>query len=81
MSITASFKDEAEEDDGRAIGPVIVTDHEVYDKDPEIVNRREGRQSGVPFGYKPQGVTDLGWKTRREALAVAAEYGVPLTDY
>lgn len=43
--------------------------HKVYDKDPVIAkNKAEGRV-GVPFGYKPQGLTELGWLTRRRALA------------
>jgi hypothetical protein len=54
-----------------------VIDHEVYDKDPVVA---EGRV-GVPFGYKPQGMTDLVWLTRREALAVAAEHGVTLEEW
>jgi hypothetical protein len=52
-----------------------VIDHDIYDTDPEIVKRRREGAFGMPFGYKPNGVTELGWRTRREALAIAAERG------
>jgi hypothetical protein len=61
------------------IGPVVVIDHDCYDKDPEVV---KGGESGfIPFGYKPDGMTELGWKTRREALTIAAEHGVKLVEW
>ncbi len=81
MSITVSFKTEDWDDENSAIGPVVVIDHDLYDKDPEIVKSRRGGGFGIRFGYKPSGMTDLGWRTRREALAVAAEHGVTLMEY
>jgi hypothetical protein len=48
--------------------------------DPEIVKSSREGGFGIPFGYKPNGMTDLGWRTRREALAIAAEHGVTLTE-
>jgi hypothetical protein len=76
MSVTVSFKDE----DGE-LGPVVVIEHEVYDEDPIIAkNRAEGRL-GVPFGYKAQGLIELGWLTRGQALAVAAKHGVTLEEW
>lgn len=79
--ISVSFKSEDTGPNEEPIGPVIVIDHAVYDKDPEIVRRRETGGFGIPFGYEPQGRTDLGWKSRREALAIAASHGVQLIDY
>jgi hypothetical protein len=76
MSVTVSFKDEAGE-----LGPVVVIDHDVYDKDPVIAKARAEGHLGRPFGYKPQGMTELGWLTRRDALAVAAEHGVQLQEW
>lgn len=76
MSVTVRFKDE----DGE-LGPVVVIDHEVYDKDPVVAERRAEGSVGGPFGYKPQGMTELGWLTRREALAVAAEHAVTLEEW
>jgi hypothetical protein len=81
MSITVSHKTEDWDDEGREIGPVVVIDHDLYDKDPEIVKSCREGGFGIPFGYKPNGMTELGWRTRREALAVAAEHGVTLTEY
>ena len=65
--ISVSFKPEGPGE----IGPVIVIEHDAYDEDPEIVKSRKAGGFGLPFGYKPQGMNDLGWKSRREALAIA----------
>ena len=73
MSVTVSFKDE----DGE-LGPVVVIDHDIYDKDPVISKNNADGSVGVPFGYKPQGLTELGWLTRRRALA---EHGVTLEEW
>jgi hypothetical protein len=81
MSITVSFKAEDYDDEDRPIGPVVVIDHDIYDTDPEIVKLRREGAFGVPLGYKPNGLTELDWRTRREALAIAAEHGVTLTEY
>jgi hypothetical protein len=76
MSLTVSFKEEGEE-----YGPVVVIDHDVYDKDPVIAKARAEGNPGKPFGYRPQGMTELGWLSRRDALAVAAEHGVTLKEW
>lgn len=76
MSITVSYKDE-----GGELGPVVVIDHEIYDQDPVVARRRNEGSVGIPFGYKPQGLTELGWLTRSEALAVAASHGVTLEEW
>jgi hypothetical protein len=81
MRMTVSFKPEDWDDDGREIGPVVVIDHDLYDTDPEVVSSRRQGGFGIPFGYKPNGQTELGWRTRREARAIAAERGVALTEY
>lgn len=73
MKVT--FKDEGE-DGGRVIGPVKVFDLDLYEKDPEVM--KPGL--GVPFGYKPQGVADLGWRTLAYAREVARRYGVELEE-
>jgi hypothetical protein len=75
VSYTVTFKHE-DTVNGRPVGPVTVIDHDEYDQDPEIA---EGG-IGIPFGYKPRGVTDLGWQTRSAARQIAAGYGVPLTE-
>ena len=76
MSLTVSFKDE-----GGECGPVVLIDHDVYDKDPVIAKARAEGSPGRPFGYKPDGMTELGWLSRRDALAVAAEHGVMLEEW
>ena len=81
MSITVSFKAEDYDDEDRPIGPVVVIDHDLYDTDPEIVKRRREGGFGMPFGYTPNGMTELGWRTRRQGLAIAAERGVTLTEH
>lgn len=73
MTVRVTFKDE-DEVDGVAIGPVRVIDVEALAADPVA--------SGTmwPFGYKPAGVTDLGWMGKPEALAVARSHGVDLEE-
>jgi hypothetical protein len=72
MSITVSFKDE-----GGELGPVAVIDREIYERDPVVAQGGVG----IPYGYKPQGLPELGWLTRSEALAVAASHGVTLEEW
>lgn len=50
---------------------------------PVVVIRAEGAEAeaaaaaGIPFAYRPE----LGWRSMRDAAAVAAEYGVGLTEW
>jgi len=76
MSVSVSFKQEDFSERDEPIGPVVVIDHDRYDKDPEIV--KGGESGSIPFG---DGMTELGWKTRREALTIAAEHGVKLVEW
>lgn len=83
--ITVSFKDEAEID-GITVGPVVITDIDLYNADPVVVANTERRANGatvvgVPYGYVPQGETHLGWKTLPEALRIAADHGVELARW
>lgn len=68
------FKNELDADD--PVGPVTVIDVEKYESDPEV----KKSTFGIPYGYKPNGVAELGWKPRSEALAIAAAHGVELTE-
>ena len=75
MSVTVvTFKDEDCDGHGVPIGPVLVI-------------RAEGQEAeaaaaaGVPFRYQPEQAEDLGWKSYREAQAIAGEHGVPLTEW
>ncbi len=75
MSVTVvAFKDEDCDGDGVPIGPVVVI-------------RAEGEEAeavaaaGVPFRYQPEQASKLGWKSYREAQAIAGEHGVPLTEW
>lgn len=80
--ITVSFKHEGtNEKAGLRFGPVVVTDTDAYDADPVVAERRAAGAIGLPFGYKPAGVTNLGWLTEPEAEAIAAEHGVTLTRW
>lgn len=77
VSVTVQWKHE-DTVNGQPVGPVTVTDHTLYDADPEIMKAHATGAVGIPFGYEPAGVTDLGWKTRTEAQSIAVTYGVPL---
>jgi hypothetical protein len=82
MSIVVTFKCELSEA-GVDIGPVVLIDTDLYDNDPEVKKRpkRPGSiQVGLPRGYKPQGRTNLGWKSREEAESIAAEQGAEFKE-
>jgi hypothetical protein len=74
--VSVSFKSE-DEQHGQVVGPVVVYDHEVYDKDPEAAKGG----LGVPFGYTPQGMHQLGWQKLSVARRVAKHYGVELEEW
>jgi hypothetical protein len=71
-----SFKCEDFETDGTMVGPVWIVDLDRYEADPEIV----ATMITLPFGYTPDGETMPGWVTKREALRIAALYGVDLGE-
>jgi hypothetical protein len=73
MSTIVAFKDEDFDDNCGPMGPVVVIR-------AEGETAEAAAAAGVPFAYEPHQASDLGWKTRREALAIAAEHGVKLTD-
>jgi hypothetical protein len=58
--VTVTFQTE-DQAGGQDIGPVTVTDHDAYDRDPVVRDSRG--QVGLPYGYQPAGVHDLGWST------------------
>jgi hypothetical protein len=75
MSVTVvTFKDEGSDDDGVPVGPVVVV-------------RADGEEAeaaaaaGVPFRFQPEQAEALGWKSYREAVVIAGEHGVPLTEW
>jgi hypothetical protein len=68
---TVLYKDET-----GTSGPVTVIENAVYAADPEVAKGG----FGLPYGYRPKGLTDKSWMTRAKALKVAAEYGVVLTE-
>lgn len=66
-----SWKDEMGE-----IGPCVIWDLPAYRAWREE-NGLEPDGIGVPFGSKPTGLTELGWISYAEALAVAERHSVP----
>jgi hypothetical protein len=67
------------------VGPVWIVDLDRYEADPEIVANTTTAADGatmitLPFGYTPDGETMPGWVTKREALRIAALYGVDLGE-
>jgi hypothetical protein len=75
MSVTVvTFKDEGCDGGGVPIGPVVVIRAEGEDAEAAAA-------AGVPFRYQPEQAEDLGWKSYREAVAIAEEHGVPLTEW
>jgi hypothetical protein len=77
MSIViVTFKDEDYGDERGAFGPVLV-----IRRDCESPEAAAAHEAGVPFLYEPGEASDLGWKTRREAAAIAAAHGVRLTEW
>jgi hypothetical protein len=77
--IRVTFKHEGEEG-GQIIGPVLVIDQEKYDNDPEVRAARERGSFGIPFGHKPEGMTELGWMTLAQARREAKKRGVELEE-
>jgi hypothetical protein len=75
-TIVVTFKGEDYDEDCGPIGPVVVLRREFEHPDAAAA-----REAGVPFAYEPHEATGLGWKTRREAAAIAADHGVSLTEW
>lgn len=85
MSLSVSFKNFGHER-GEEIGEVVIFDSEKMDADPVLAANTEEGVGGatvtlVPFGHESPGITELGYKTRREAEAIATEHGVPLSEH
>ncbi len=74
--VVVTFKDEDCTAEHAPIGPVLLIRRE-----SESPAEAAAREAGLPFAHEAQEATDLGWKTRREALAIAANHGVTLTDW
>jgi hypothetical protein len=72
--VIVTFKDEDCDGDGVPIGPVVVIRAEGAEAEAAAA-------AGIPFAYRPEQATDLGWRTMRGAAAVAAEHGVGLTEW
>jgi hypothetical protein len=67
-TVVVTFKDQDCDDDRGPFGPVVV-----IRRDSESPEAAAAREAGVPFLYEPGEATDLGWRTRREAAAIAAD--------
>jgi hypothetical protein len=85
MPLSVSFKNFGHER-GEEIGEVVIFDEEKMAADPVLAAATEEAASGamvtlIPFGHESPGITELGYKTRREAEAIAAEHGVPLSEH
>jgi hypothetical protein len=74
--VVVTFKDEDCAAEHDQIGPVLLIRRAC-----ESPDEAAAREAGLPFAHEPHEATDLGWKTRREALAIAANHGVTLTDW
>lgn len=84
MALSVSFKHFGDER-GEEIGRVLIIDPEVVATDPTAASSAE-EVGGVTVMMTPAvddspGITDLGYKTRLEAEAIAAQHGVPLSEH
>jgi hypothetical protein len=70
---------------GEEIGNVVIFDSEQIDADAVLAASAKEVNGAtvmlVPFGHDSPGITELGYKTRREAEAIAAQHGVPLSEH
>lgn len=85
MSLSVSYKHFGREG-AEEIGEVVIFDSEKMDADPVLAANTEEGASGamvtlIPFGHESPGITELGYKTRREAEAIAKQHGVPLSEH
>jgi hypothetical protein len=85
MPLSVSFKNFGHER-GEEIGEVVIFDSAKMDADPVLAAGTEEGVGGamvtlIPFGHESPGITELGYKTRREAEAIAAQHGVPLSEH
>lgn len=70
-----TYKDEGE------YGPVVGIDSPVYDawlKENGV--QYGGCMVGIPFGVKPDGITEFGWRTRQQAQVIAEAFGLELSE-
>lgn len=84
MALSVSYKPFGEER-GKEIGRVLIIDPELVAGDPSAAASAggAGRVTVVltPAVGDSPGITDLGYKTRREAEAIAKRHGVPLSEH
>ncbi len=85
MPLSVSYKHFGDEG-GEEIGEVVIFDSEKMDADPVLAANTEEGVGGatvtlIPFGHESPGITELGYKTRREAEAIAAQHGVELSEH
>lgn len=82
-TVSVSFKHEGESR-GMAFGPVVViaveTNKAWLEEHGTPLAGKYGVIWSYPFGATPEGQFDLGWMTKRDALKVAAHYGVVLGE-
>jgi hypothetical protein len=81
VPLSVSFKHFSSER-GEEIGEVVIFDSEKIDADPVLAANTEEGASGamvtlIPFRHESPGITELGYKTRREAEAIAKQHGRP----
>lgn len=85
MPLSVSYKHFGRER-GEEIGEVVIFDDEKMATDPVLAANTEEGASGamvtlIPWGHESPGITELGYKTRREAEAIAEQHGVPLSEH
>lgn len=84
MPVSVSYKPFAQER-GREVGRVLLIDPELVAGDPSAA--ASAAEAGsvtvmlTPAVGDSPGITDLGYKTRREAEAIAKQHGVPLSEH
>jgi hypothetical protein len=84
VTLSVSFKHFGHER-GEEIGEVVIFDSEQIDVDPVLAASTKEVNGAtvtlIPFGHESPGITELGYETRREAEAIAAQHGVPLSEH
>lgn len=85
MPLSVSFKHFGHER-GEEIDEVVIFDEEKMNADPVLAANTEEATSGalvtlIPCGHESPGITELGYKTRREADAIAKRHDVPLSEH
>jgi hypothetical protein len=84
VALSESYKHFGHEH-GEEIGEVLIFDDDLMGADPVLAantNKVGGASvTSIPFGHDCPGITELGYKTRREAEAIAAQHGVSLSEH